>query len=251
MADLLVRKTALVTGAGRGIGRAIAMRLAQEGAAVMLATRTRSSGQAAVDAITAAGGDASLFLLDVTDRAAVSRLVSETVTRYGGLDILVHAAADIPYRPIATLSDAEFDLCLTSVLKAAFWLLQDAMTHLATSGEGRVIYISSVEGNRTATKGLAHYGAAKAGLNAFARGAALELGRQGITVNTIDPGLIASDRMREMVAPEQEARMVRAYPVQRAGTPEEVASAALHLALPESGYITGSSLLVDGGATLR
>ena len=246
----LAGKRAIVTGAGRGIGRAISRRLAAEGACVMIATRTPGPGHATVEEIRAAGGEAELFQLDVTERAAVSALVATTAKRFGGIDILVHAAADIPHAPIATLSDEDLELCLTSILKSAIWLLKDALPWLKAAKGGRVIYVSSVAGNHQAIRGLAHYGAAKAGLNAFARGAALELAGDGITVNTVDPGLIASARMKELVSPQLEAQMVARFPNKRAGTPEEVASAVLHLALPESGYVTGASILVDGGATL-
>jgi 3-oxoacyl-[acyl-carrier protein] reductase len=246
----LQEKVAIVTGAGRGIGRAIALRLAAEGCKVVVATRTASFGEETVRAISADGGMASLFPLDVTDKAAVAALVKDTLRRYGGVDILVHAAADIPFGNIVSLSDEDFDLCFTSIVKSAFWLARELAPHLAKEKGGRIVFVSSVNGNWTTIKGLTHYGAAKAALNAFARGAAVEFGPQGITVNTVDPGLISSDRMKAVLNPEQVARRTAQNPVARAGTPEEVASAVFHLVLPESAYINGAHLVVDGGATL-
>jgi 3-oxoacyl-[acyl-carrier protein] reductase len=246
----LADKVAIVTGAGRGIGRAIAVRLAAEGAKVVVATRTASYGEETVLRIATEGGEATLFALDVKDRAAIAALVDDTVRRHGHVDILVHAAADIPFGTIARLTDRDFDDCFTSIVKSAFWLTKDLAPHLAKSGAGRIVFISSIAGNSRASLGLAHYGAAKAALNAFARGAAVELGPQGVTVNTVDPGLIASDHMKAVMSEEQATRASARFPVSRPGTPEEVASAVLHLVLPESAYINGAQLVVDGGSTL-
>ncbi len=250
MAQDLTGRTAIVTGAGRGIGKAITIRIAAAGAHVVVATRTASQAEAVVATIAAAGGSASAFAIDVTDQARVAALVADTAERFGSLDILVHAAADIPYGRIASLSDADFDRCWTSIVKAAFWLTQAAIPHLSASGHGRIVLISSINGNARVINGLTHYAAAKAALNAFGRGAAIELAAQGITVNMINPGLIASDRMRDMVPPEQEARMTAAYPIKRAGTPDEVAAAVMTFLPDDAAYITGAALTIDGGATL-
>jgi 3-oxoacyl-[acyl-carrier protein] reductase len=243
-------KVAIVTGAGRGIGRAIAARLAAEGAAVVIATRTARYGEEAVASITANGGKASLFALDVSDRAAMRALVQDAVERHGRLDIAVHAAADIPFASLLELTDDAFDLCLNSVLKSAFWLTQDAAPQMKRTGGGRLIFISSVAGNRHAVPGLVHYGAAKAALTAFARGAAVELGPLGITVNTVEPGLIASDRMKDMMTEEAAKAISACFPVARVGTPDDVAAAVLSLALPSASWITGTAITVDGGASL-
>jgi 3-oxoacyl-[acyl-carrier protein] reductase len=250
MSQPLQGKVAVVTGSGRGIGRAIAERLAQQGAAVVIATRTVSHGEDAVNAIVAAGGQASLFPLDVSDKAKVFGLIEDTVARRKRLDIVVHAAADIPHAPILSLTDEMFDLCFTSIVKSSFWLAQASAPHLAKADGGRLVYISSVAGNNKTLEGLAHYGSAKSALNAFARGAAREFAPMGITVNTVDPGLIASARMRENVPREMEDAMAAGNLVKRAGTTQEVAAAVAYLVSAEAAFVTGSSLLIDGGSSL-
>lgn len=251
MSKQLTGRVAVVTGSGRGIGKAIARRLAAEGARVVVATRTASNGEATCAQIVSDGGRASFFQVDVTDGARVRALIDETVAAHGALDIVVHAAADIPYARIEALTDAEFDLCWVSIVKSAFWLVQRAAPHLAkaTAG-GRIVFVSSTNGNGKSVKGLAHYGAAKAALNAFGRGAALELAPRGITVNMVNPGLIASDRMRDNISPEREQELVQRYPIARAGTPEEVAAGVFQFLLPGAAFTTGAELTIDGGSLL-
>lgn len=241
---------AIVTGAGRGIGKAIAAHLAAEGARVVVATRTPGQGEAVAAEIRESGGDAHFFEIDVTQRARIDELVGDTVGRYGDLDIIVHAAADIPYAKIDDLTDDGFDRCWTSVVKAAFWLMQKGAPHLAKHGHGRAVLISSTNGNGKINLGLAHCGAAKAALNAFGRGAAKEYASRGVTVNMVNPGLIASDRMREHVSPAHEAELVQKFPIARSGTPEEVAAAVMTFLGPGSDFVTGAELVVDGGALL-
>jgi len=247
----LAGKVAIVTGSGRGIGRAIAERLARDGAAVVIATRTARHGEQAVASIASKGGLAMLASLDVADRAKVFALPKAAIGWRGRLDMVVHAAADIPYAPILSLTDEQFDLCFTSIVKSALWLTQACAPHLMKVEGGRLVFISSVAGNHKSVPGLAHYGAAKSALNAFARGAALEFAGKGVTVNTVDPGLIASARMQDMLTPDQQKAMAENGPMQRAGTSEEVAAAVSYLVSPEAAFVTGASLLIDGGASLR
>lgn len=243
-------KVALVTGAGRGIGRSIAEVFAREGAATVVATRTASHGQAVVDAIAAAGGTATLALTDLADRAAVERLIAETIESHGGLDIMVHNAATIPVARVGAITDEQMDAALGVNLKAAIWLAQASLAPMRARGEGRLLYTSSVTAQR-AYPGCAIYSASKAALNGFIRAAALELGPDRITVNGIEPGIIRTDAIdKHKMSDEQIATIARHIPLRRFGTPEEVAEAMLFLATAEASYVTGQLLVVDGGTIL-
>lgn len=251
MAGKLTGKVAVVTGGGRGMGLAISKALAAQGATVVVAVRTAHYGESAVADITATGGKATLFSgLELTERDASRRLIDDTVRRHGGLDILVLCAADAPHGAVVEMKDEDFDVLVKSNLYSTFWFAKDAIPQLAKSQSGRLICISSSAGNRLNTPGIVPYGATKAALNSMVRGMAMEYARLGITVNTVDPGLIASDRMQSMLTPEMAAAISSGFPVPRPGTPDEIASAVTFLALPESAYITGHALVVDGGASL-
>lgn len=241
----------LVTGAGRGIGRAIAEAFAGEGARVVVSTRTASHGEAAVAAIRAAGGEAALTLGDVGVRDDVHRMVAAAVDTFGGLDVVVHSAADATTGRIDALDENAFDRQVHANIHALFWLSKDALPALSQAAAGgRLIFISSGEGNRSHTAGLVSYGAGKAYMNAFARTLAKEVGPQRVRVNVVEPGLIRSDRMREHLPDELSDRIARQFPVSRPGEPSEIAAAVLFLASRDAAYITGTSLLVDGGATM-
>ncbi|MET0378788.1 MAG: SDR family NAD(P)-dependent oxidoreductase [Spongiibacteraceae bacterium] len=246
-------RVAIVTGGGRGIGKAIAIALAEKGATVVIATRTASYGEAVVNTISAASGKASLFPLDVSERNSVRELIEDTAKRYGRIDVVVHAAATIPFGNIEKLSDDDFDMCLRSISYAAFWLTKYATPYLEktkSDGGGRIVFISSTCGPQNVLPGLAHYGMAKNGLEAFVRGAALELGSKGITVNAINPGLIASDHMKESLTEAQAASVAKQFPVARVGQTADIANAVLFLISPQASYVSGHSLVVDGGASL-
>jgi 3-oxoacyl-[acyl-carrier protein] reductase len=244
-------KVALITGAGRGIGRAIAETFAAEGARVIVSARTATYGERVVDAIRARGGNATLALGDVSKRGEVSAMIQAAQHAYGGLDIVVHCAADASMSRIAVMSDEVFDTQVHANIHSLFWIAKDALPLLKQAKDkGRLIYISSGAANRSFTPGLIPYMASKAYMNAFARGLANEVGHDNVLVNVIEPGLIASDRMREHLDEATAASICAAFPVPRVGLPAEIASAAMYLASPEAGYITGTTLLVDGGATM-
>jgi 3-oxoacyl-[acyl-carrier protein] reductase len=250
MSQELSGKVAIVTGAGQGIGEAIARRFAQAGAKVLIATRTAKTGQAVADAITAGGGVARLLHVDIGTHEAVKRTVAQAVESFGRLDIVVHNAAVYPVLPIEQLSDADLDRTLSVNLKASFWFIQEALPHLRRQGGGRFLFTSSVTGPNVAMPGTAHYGASKGGINALIRTAALEFARDNITVNGIEPGYILTPAMAALGSEEELAQMARCIPLGKLGDPLDCANAMLFLASDAAAYITGQTIVVDGGSTL-
>lgn len=243
-------RVAIVTGAGRGIGRATAIRFAAEGAKIVVATRSAAPGQEAVDEIVAAGGEAILIALDMGDRAAVGAMVEQASAHFGRIDIVLHNAAYLTPSTIADMPDEVLDKMFDVGVKAAFWLAHDALPWLKRSPAGRILVTSSVAGNQKSLPGRVHYGSVKMAVTGFVRGAALELARYGITVNAIEPGLTVTYSLTSMASEAQIAAMGAEIPIGRAGRPEEIAAAFLFLASDEAGYMTGRTMTMDGGASL-
>jgi 3-oxoacyl-[acyl-carrier protein] reductase len=243
-------RVAIVTGGGRGIGRATAQRFAAEGATVVVATRTAAPGQETVDAILAAGGEAVLDVVDIGKRAQVTGLVERTAARFGAIDIIVHNAAYLTASPLGSMPDEVLDQMFDVGVKAAFWLTRDALPWLSKSAAGRILITSSVAGNQKSLPGRVHYGSVKMAVTGFVRGAALELAQHRITVNAVEPGLTRTHSLSMAATPEQIDAMGAEIPIGRAGFPEEIAAAFLFLASNEAGYMTGRTMTMDGGASL-
>ncbi|MGZ0701285.1 SDR family oxidoreductase [Pseudomonas sp. L5B5] len=240
-------RIALVTGSGQGIGRAIAQLFAAQGAKVMLATRSTAAGTETLRLIREAGGNAELLTIDLSSRAAAEQAVAATEQAFGGLDLLLHNAGIFPMQRLAELEDATLDSTLAVNLKSCFWLARAALPALRRTRDPRIVITSSVTGPRTAIPGLAHYAASKAGVNGFIRAAALELAEYGITVNGVEPGLIATQATDNL---GDAGNLARHIPLQRLGSPLDIAWAMSFLASRQAGYITGQTLVVDGGALL-
>lgn len=246
----LLDKVAIVTGAGRGIGRAIATVFAAEGASVVVATRTASYGEETVDAIRSAGGQAVLCSVDVGELQSVKQILAATLDNYGQIDILVHNAASFLGAPVDDYSEDDMETAFAVNLKACFRLSHACIPHMRTRRGGRILITSSVTGPRVAMTGSAYYAASKGGVNGFIRTAALELARENITVNGVEPGFILTPAL-ELLADEQGQRQMAKYvPVGYLGAPEDIAYAMLFLASDEARYITGQTIVVDGGSTL-
>jgi 3-oxoacyl-[acyl-carrier protein] reductase len=247
--DLTDRKC-VVTGGARGIGRAIALALAAHGAAVVIADRSAAKSEATCSDIVRGGGCAHALPLDLADRTEIERMMAGVGRALGGLDILVHNAAHYPLRPFVDIDSELLRRTLAVNLEAAFWLTQAALPMLRHSGRGRVLITSSVTGPRVAYPGLAHYAASKAGLNGFIRSAALELAGDRITVNGVEPGMIETPAAANLGDADHQARLERRIPLGRLGQPHDIAWAMLFLASDAAAYITGQTLVVDGGALL-
>jgi 3-oxoacyl-[acyl-carrier protein] reductase len=243
MIDLSDR-VALVTGASRGIGRAIAQQLAARGALVVAAARGENA-KPVVDEIVSAGGRAEAAALDVTAPDASEGAVAGAMERHGRLDILVNNAGITKDQLLLRMKREDWDAVIATNLTAAFALTQAALKPMIRQRRGRVICISSVVG-QSGNAGQANYAASKAGLIGFAKSVALEVASRGITVNVVAPGLIETDMTRTMTdgaRKEWEARI----PLRRLGTPDDIAAAVCFLASDEASYITGQVVAVNGG----
>jgi 3-oxoacyl-[acyl-carrier protein] reductase len=244
-------KTVVITGAGRGIGREIAEEFAAAGANVMIGARTMSYAEEALAAIRRAGGTAEAFQLDVKDKAGCIALINTAAARFGGIDVVIHSAADIAHGGLGHVSDEALEAGIASIAKAAWWLLEAARPHLAKARDGgRFIAISSVNGPVTIVPEMTAYAMAKSALDAFIRGAALDLVEEGITVNAVVPGFIASARATTILGDAGVASYGAAVPVGRAGTAGDIAHACFFLASARASYVTGANVKVDGGATI-
>jgi 3-oxoacyl-[acyl-carrier protein] reductase len=246
----LSEKVAIVTGSGQGIGEGIARLFAKAGAKVVIATRSEANGRTVADSIVETGGVAWLNQTDIGRRSEVKRVVAQTVERFGRLDIVVHNAAVYPVIAIEQLSDEDLDRTLAVNLKAGFWLIQEALPHLRKRGGGRFLFTSSVTGPNVAMPGTAHYAASKGGMNGLIRTAALEYARQNITVNGVEPGYILTPAMEALGGPEALTQMASQIPLGKLGNPVDIANAMLFLASDAASYITGQTIVVDGGSTL-
>jgi 3-oxoacyl-[acyl-carrier protein] reductase len=243
-------KIAIVTGAGQGIGRAIAQVFAAAGAQVMVATRTASHGAATVRRIEETGGTARLCTADIGTQDNVRRVVDETLGAWGGIDIVVHNAASFLGAPVETYSEDDLDTVLAVNLKACFRFSAACIPELRKRGGGRLLFTSSVTGPRVAMPGTAYYASTKSAINGFIRTAALELARDKITVNGVEPGFIHTAAMELLADAEGMRQMARYIPAGAMGAPEDIAYAMLYLASDEARYVTGQTICVDGGSTL-
>jgi 3-oxoacyl-[acyl-carrier protein] reductase len=240
-------RVAVVTGASRGIGRAIATRLASCGAIVVAAARG-DNAQGTVDAIRSAGGQAEAVALDVTDASAAEAAIAAAVGRHGRIDILVNNAGITRDQLMLRLKREDWDAVLATNLTSAYTLTQAALKPMIRQRSGRVICISSVVG-QSGNPGQANYAASKAGLIGFAKAVALEVASRNITVNVVAPGMIETD-MTHAIADKAKDVLLTRIPLGRLGAPDEVAAAVAFLASDEAAYITGQVLAVNGGMYL-
>ena len=246
----LSNKIAIVTGAGQGIGAGIARVFAAAGAKVMVVNRTPENGQRTVDEIRSTGGNAELCGLDIGSVESVHAAVDATVDKWGGVDIMVHNAASFLGGPVEDYSEEDLETVLSVNLKACFRFSRAVLPHLRKRGGGRLLFTSSVTGPRVAMPGTAYYAASKGGMNAFIRTAALELARENITVNGVEPGYIRTAAMELLADEDALQHMAKYIPTGYMGIPEDIAYCMLYLASDEARYITGQTICIDGGSTL-
>ena len=241
-------KVAIVTGGGRGIGRAIALGLAKAGTSVVVASRTAEQVNAVAEEIRAAGGDALPMVTDLTDGSQLEQLAAETIKKYGRIDILVNNAARSFLRSLMDLREDGWDKVFDTNVKAV-WLLSRAVARqMMEQKSGRIINITTV-GAEKAELGMAAYGCSKAALKMLTRCMAREWAAFGIQVNAVGPGLTRTDFSKPIWSnPDIEKHVTSLLPMGRIGEPEEVVPAVLFLASDEASYMTGHTIYVDGGA---
>lgn len=243
-------KTAIITGAASGIGRATAIRFAAEGACVVVADINREGGQETVEAIRTEGGQAIFAYADVSLRDDCQQMVSNAIEQYGRLDILHNNAAFIVYqRPLLETSEEEWDRTMAVTLKGVFLACQAALPPMIARGGGSIINTASVAGI-VGVPAFAAYCAAKGGVVQLTRSIACDYGRNGIRANVICPGLIETPGTIEYLAnPQWREAQLKQSLIKRIGVPADIANAALFLASDDSSFITGAVLAVDAGKT--
>lgn len=240
-------KTAIVTGSGQGMGRAVAQALASRGANLVindldgaLAERTAADMQAnGVKAIAIQG--------NVADAGDVRRMVDTTISHFGGIDILINNAGVLRPTSVIDIPEAEWDLVIEVNLKGTFLCSQAVIATMTSRGWGRIVNFSSTAGKNISTVGGAHYTAAKAGILGFTRHLAKEVAGAGITVNAVCPGLFDTEMVRNTIDEDRIKAYENGFPISRLGQPEEVAELVAFLASDRAAYITGASLDINGG----
>ena len=237
-------RSVVVTGGSRGIGKGIASVFAKAGARVLISGRDEGAAKATAEEI-----GASYVVADVARKADCERVAATANERHGGIDVLCANAGIFPDARLADITEEDIDLVLGTNLKGTILTVQACLPLLASSGRGRVILTSSITGPITGYPGWTHYGASKAGQLGFMRTAAIELAASGITVNAILPGNIVTEEL-ESLGEDYYAGMIAAIPMRRLGTVDEIGYTALFLATDEAGYITGQTIVVDGGQVL-
>jgi len=242
-------QVAVVTGSGRGIGHAIAVRLANEGARVASVSRTEANAQKTADEINATRPEAArAYAVDVADQAAVQKAAAQIIEDFGRVDILVNNAGVTRDGLSMRMSMDDWDTVLNTNLKGAFAFTQAVMRPMIKQRSGRIINISSIAG-LTGNAGQANYSASKAGLIGLTKTLARELASRGITVNAVAPGLIETD-MTTVLSDEIRQAILQKVPLGKLGEPDDIAGAVAYLASPEAKYITGQVLTVDGGMVM-
>jgi 3-oxoacyl-[acyl-carrier protein] reductase len=247
VAGRLENRVAIIIGAAQGIGAGIAERFVEEGASVAIGDMNEAGGLLTASRL---GGQKLLFQrADVSKEDEVQSLVSATIKRFGRVDVLVQNAGIYPVSPIETTTAAQWDHIFGVNLRGTFFAAKACVPAMKSNG-GRMVFTSSITGPRVACPGVGAYAASKAGINGFIRAAALEFARYGITVNGVEPGNILTEGITAGRSTAFIEGMAKAIPLGRLGTPRDVANAALFLASDDAAYITGTTIIVDGGQIL-
>ena len=239
-------RSVIVTGASKGIGKGIAQVLAKHGAKVLVVARTEGDVAAIADEINKSGGTASAFVGDVTSWDSMQAMAATAAERHGGIDVLCANAGIYPQTKIEDMNPDEWDQVVATNLKSGFLGIKACLPHLKNSDCGRVVLTSSITGPVTGFPGWTHYGATKSGQLGFMRTACMEVAKYGITVNAVLPGNIVTEGLIGL-GEDYLNTMAESIPLKTLGTVEDIGYAALFLASKEAAYITGQTIIVDGG----
>ncbi len=242
-------RSVIVTGASRGIGRGIAQVFAKHGAKVLLVARSLGQSEAVAEEINGGGGTAAAFAGDVTSFEDMQAMAAAAAERHGGIDVLCANAGIYPQTKLEDMDPDEWDLVMATNLKSDFLSLKACLPLLKNSDYGRIILTSSITGPVTGFPGWTHYGASKSGQLGFMRTACMELAKYAITVNAVLPGNIITEGLEGLGADDLET-MAASVPLKRLGTVDDIGYAALFLASKEAGYVTGQTIIIDGGQIL-
>ena len=245
----LTDQVAIVTGGARGVGSGIASVLAAEGARVVISDLDAELAESTATALRAQGLDVLAVTTDVTDRASVDAMAALVVAEHGRIDILAANAGIYPTAAVAAIDDALWDRVMDVNVKGAVRVVQACMTTMVSRRYGRIVLTSSITGPVTGHPGFAHYGASKAAMLGFMRSAAIELATSGVTINAVLPGNVQTPGFAD-IGEEHQRQMLSSIPMGRYADPEDVGWAVRFLASPEARYITGQTLIVDGGQVL-
>jgi 3-oxoacyl-[acyl-carrier protein] reductase len=245
MTGRLAGKTALIIGMAQGIGKGIAVRFAEEGANLVLADWEEAAGRKTADEL-----GAQFIHTDISKMADAEAAVGLALVKFGRLDIIVQNAGIYPWQLIEDTSSEDWDRVMGVNLRGSFHAAKAALKPMREQGYGRILFTSSITGPYVTSPGHGHYSATKAGINGFIRSAALEFSGFGITVNGVEPGNIMTEGIQEHRGDAHIASMVAAIPLGRLGSVRDVANAFLFLASDEASYITGTTIVVDGGQLL-
>ncbi len=240
-------KTAIVTGAGRGMGRAIAIKLSEDGTTVIANDISADSAQETADLINSRGGMCVAKTGDVSDVSFVDSMVKQSVSEYGSVNILINNAGVLRPTGITDISLSEWEFVIRGNLTTTFVCTKALIPIMAESGWGRIVNFSSTAGKNVSTIGGAHYTAAKAAILGLTRHTAKEVASLGITVNAVCPGLINTEMVQTNISVEATERYAKGFPIPRLGTPNEVAELVAFLVSDNASYITGASLDINGG----
>lgn len=249
MSASLKDKSVIVTGGSKGIGKGIARVFASHGAKVLVVARTVADGEAAVAEFTAAGGSAAFCQADVTLRADLERMAETAASLHGGIDVLCANAGAFPSLKFSEMTEDAWDGIFATNVKSMFLTIQACLPYLKQSAAPRIVITSSITGPTTGFPGWSHYGATKAAQLGFLRTAAIEFAKDNITINAVLPGNIITEALVDL-GPEYIESTAASIPLGRLGSVDDIGHAAAFLASAEAGYITGHSLVVDGGQTL-
>ena len=242
-------RSVIVTGSSKGIGKGIATVFANQGARVLIVARGLSDAEATAAEIRESGGTASAFSADVTKSEELDAMAAAATERHGGIDVLCCNAGIFPQSHLENMSSDEWDLVLGTNLKGTFLAIKSCLPYLKKSSCGRIILTSSITGPITGYPGWTHYGASKSGQLGFMKTACMEFAKYGITINAVMPGNIITEGLMGLGEDYLET-MAASIPLKRLGSVADIGNAALFFASDEAGYITGQTIVVDGGQTI-